>query len=223
MKILLVEDDTVLVEALKISLAKEGHAIDAITDGKVAKCRLEIHRDSYDLIILDLILPNMSGREICAFARSQNINTPILILTGRVEVEQKIAALDCGADDYLTKPFSVGELTARVRALLRRPQQVMAKTVAVGDLVLDITRRIVSRHGKEITLSHKEFGILEYLMYRPNQVVQRDEILDHVWDFNYTSLGNIVDVHINRIRTKLAIKKGQVVETVRGVGYRLKV
>lgn len=222
MKILLVEDDIVLVAALKMSLAKEGYTIDAILDGKLAKSRIELHRDAYDLIILDLTLPNMSGQELCTYIRNQKIATPILILTGRTEVEQKIAILDCGADDYLTKPFSVGELVARVRALLRRPKQVMPKIVTVGDLVLDITRRSVSRGGKEITLSHKEFGILEYLMYRPNQVVQRDEILDHVWDFNYTSLGNIVDVHINRIRSKLAVKRGQIVETVRGVGYRLK-
>lgn len=223
MKILLIEDDTNLVTALKMSLTKEGYVVDAITNGILAKQRIKLHRGAYDVIILDLTLPGMSGQEICTYTRAQKITTPILILTGRTEVEQKIAVLDCGADDYLTKPFSVGELIARVRALLRRPKEVMSKTVIVGDLMLDMTRRIVIRKGKEITLSHKEFGILEYLMYRPNQVVQRDEILDHVWDYNYTSLGNIVDVHINRIRSKLAVKRGQIVETVRGVGYRLKV
>lgn len=223
MKILLIEDDTNLVAALKMSLTKEGYVVDAITNGILAKQRIKLHRGAYDVIILDLTLPGMSGQEICTYTRAQKITTPILILTGRTEVEQKIAVLDCGADDYLTKPFSVGELIARVRALLRRPKEVMSKTVIVGDLMLDMTRRIVIRKGKEITLSHKEFGILEYLMYRPNQVVQRDEILDHVWDYNYTSLGNIVDVHINRIRSKLAVKRGQIVETVRGVGYRLKV
>jgi len=223
MKILLIEDDTVLATALCYGLKKQGYVVDMVSDGQQAKKRFHMYRDAYDLVILDLVLPDISGVEICKIARSLHIKTPILVLTGKTSVEDKVEALNSGADDYLTKPFSTEELIARIKALLRRPRALLPKVLVVAGIALDMNRRLATKDGKDIALSLKEFGVLEYLMHRPNQVVQRDEILDHVWDYQYTSLSNIVDVHINHLRTKLDLKKGNILETVRGVGYRLKV
>jgi DNA-binding response OmpR family regulator len=222
MKILLVEDDRILVAALKPGLEKEGFAVDALHDGLEAKKRLEIHGDSYDMAILDLGLPNISGHQICADARAKNISIPILMLTGRTSVEDKVKALDHGADDYLTKPFSSLELVARIRALLRRPKSLPAKTLQISNISMDLSKRAVFKDGKEVPLTLKEFGVLEYFMRHPNQIVIRDEILDHVWDFDFSSLSNIVDVHINKLRSKLGLDNGAVLETVRGIGYRLR-
>lgn len=222
MKILLVEDDQNLVAALKPNLEKEGFTVDALHDGLAAKKRLEIHGSTYDLAILDLGLPNVSGHEICRNAREKSIAIPILMLTGRTAIDDKVQALDHGADDYLTKPFSARELVARIRALLRRPKTVPATTLQAGDVVIDLSKRAVYKDGQEVNLTLKEFGVLEYFMRHLNQIVIRDEILDHVWDFEYSSLSNIVDVHINKLRGKLGLNDGVVLETVRGVGYRLK-
>lgn len=222
MKILLVEDDRTLVSALKPGLEKAGYAVDALHDGLDAKKRLEIHSSGYDLAILDLGLPNMSGYEICEKVRSRNVAIPILILTGRTAIEDKVQTLDVGADDYLTKPFSSEELLARIKALLRRPQTVPVTTLVVSNITLDLSNRTVTKGNDEINLTLKEFGVLEYFMRHPNQVVLRDDILDHVWDFEFSSLSNIVDVHINKLRNKLGLKDGVVLETVRGVGYRLR-
>ncbi len=222
MKILLVEDDRMLVAALKPSLEKEGFTVDALHDGMEAKKRLEIHGDTYDMAILDLGLPSISGHQICADARSKGVAIPILMLTGRTAVEDKVKALDHGADDYLTKPFSALELVARIRALLRRPKTLPAKTLQISDLVMDLSKRSVHKAGNEVPLTLKEFGVLEYFMRHPNQIVIRDDILDHVWDFDFSSLSNIVDVHINKLRSKLGLKDGAVLETVRGIGYRLR-
>lgn len=222
MKILLVEDDLALVSALSHGLKKQGYVVDALMDGTQAKKRFQLARDAYDLAILDYMLPDISGIEVCKYARSMHIRTPILMLTGKTAVEDKVEALDAGADDYLTKPFSTEELVARIKALLRRPRALLPKIIIVGGIALDINKRLATKDGVEVPLSLKEFGVLEYLMHRPNQVVQRDEILDHVWDYNYTSLSNIIDVHINRLRAKLDLKKDNILETVRGVGYRLK-
>lgn len=222
MKILLVEDDRILVSALKPTLEKEGFAVDALYDGLEGKKRLEIHGSSYDMAILDLGLPGISGHEICAEARAKDIAIPILMLTGRTAVEDKVKALDHGADDYLTKPFSALELVARIRALLRRPKSQPAKTLQISNLVMDLSKRTVHKNGQEVRLTLKEFGVLEYFMRHPNQIVIRDDILDHVWDFDFSSLSNIVDVHINKLRAKLGLKDGVVLETVRGIGYRLR-
>jgi len=221
MKILLIEDDAALVSALKIGLEKDGFVVDAISDGEEGKKRFEVHSDAYDLAILDLGLPNVSGDLICSHVRSKGIKTPILILTGKSKTEDKVEVLNSGADDYLTKPFSLDELKARVRALLRRPKPLLQTELVHGDIVLNPTTRKVSMGGTEIALTLKEFGMLEYMMRNPNQVVLRDDILDHVWDFNFSSLSNIVDVHINKLRKKLG-SKSNILETVRGVGYRLK-
>ena len=223
MKILLIEDDVALCQALKAGLEKESFAVDFLNDGEAGEKRLLINHMDYDLVILDLSLPKRSGLQICQNARDQQITTPILILTGHADTEEKVRGLNAGADDYLTKPFSLAELLARIRALMRRPKEALPVELHLQDLVLNTTTRKVTRDGKEIPLTLKEFGVLEYLMRHPNQVVNRDQILDHVWDFDFNSFSNIVDVHMNNLRKK--INNGRMenyLETVRGIGYRFR-
>lgn len=222
MKILLVEDEQKLASALSKGLSLEGFAVDTIPDGKKALTRISLHRTDYDLIILDLMLPSMDGYEICKQVRGMNITIPILVLTARNETDTKVQLLLAGADDYLVKPFSFAELTARVRALLRRPNESLPEKLAVGDIELNPIERRVTRAGKEIPLTLKEFGLLEYFMRHPNQVVNREDLLNHLWDFNYVGFSNVVDVHVKNLRRKLGDGSGAaILETVRGIGYRL--
>src|SRR5882724_106227 len=222
MKILLVEDEEKLASALAKGLEHEGYAVDAISDGKKALTRISLHRNDYDLIILDLMLPSMDGHEICKQVRAWNITIPILVLTARAETDTKVELLLSGADDYLVKPFSFAELTARVRALLRRPVESLPETLKVGDLELNSNERKVMKAGEEIPLTLKEFGLLEYFMRHPNQVVNREDLLSHLWDFNYAGFSNVVDVHVKNLRRKLGSDDGdRLLETVRGIGYRL--
>ena len=222
MKILIVEDEQKLAEALAKGLAHEGFSADTIADGKKALTRISLHRNDYDLIILDLMLPSMDGYEICRQAREMNVTIPILVLTARAETDTKVQLLLAGGDDYLVKPFSFAELIARIRALLRRPQEALPGTLAVGDLELNPAERRAYRAGREIPLTLKEFGLLEYFMRHPNQVVNREDLLSHLWDFNYVGFSNVVDVHVKNLRRKLDAEGGAaVLETVRGVGYRL--
>ena len=222
MKILLVEDEQKLAAALSRGLNLEGYTVDVIPDGKKALTRISLHRSDYDLIILDLMLPGMDGYEICKQVREMNITIPILILTARNETDTKVQLLTSGADDYLVKPFSFAELVARIRALLRRPSEKLPETLKVGDLELNPTERRVLREGKEIPLTLKEFGLLEYFMRHPNQVVNREDLLNHLWDFNYVGFSNVVDVHVKNLRRKLDEGNSKsVLETVRGIGYRL--
>jgi DNA-binding response OmpR family regulator len=224
MRILIIEDDQKLSQALKMGLEKEGYAVDVLNDGEAGERRLEVNHMDYDLLILDLMLPKKDGFQICKDLRERRIVIPIMILTGRDSMEDKILALDSGADDYMTKPFSVAELAARVRALMRRPKETLPSTIKVGDMELNPSTRKVFRQGEEVPLTLKEYGVLEYLMRHPNQVVNRDQILDHVWDFGFNSFSNIVDVHINNLRKKINSEKYEnCLETVRGVGYRLKI
>lgn len=222
MKILLIEDEQKLAQALAKGLGLEGFAVDTISDGKKALTRISLHRNDYDIVILDLMLPSMDGYEIAKQMREMNITVPILVLTARAETDTKVQLLLAGADDYLVKPFSFAELTARVRALLRRPQEVLPETLKIGDLELNPTERRVFRNGHEIPLTLKEFGLLEYFMRHPNQVVNREDLLSHLWDFNYVGFSNVVDVHVKNLRRKLDSEGGAtVLETVRGIGYRL--
>jgi DNA-binding response OmpR family regulator len=223
MKILLVEDEEKLANALKHGLEAAGYAVDIVTDGKKAFSRISLHRDDYDLVILDLMLPTMDGLTICREMRAQNITTPIIVLTARAEVETKVELLLSGADDYLVKPFSFVELSARVRALLRRPSESLPEVLCNGRIELDAGKRTVAYDGMPVPLTLKEFGLLEYFLRHPGQVVNRDELLNHLWDFNYAGFSNVVDVHIKNLRQKLAAAGGEgILETIRGVGYRLR-
>jgi len=221
MKILLVEDEQKLAEALSKGLTLEGYTVDAISDGKKALTRISLHRNDYDLIILDLMLPSMDGLEIAKQVREMNITIPILVLTARAETDTKVELLLSGADDYLVKPFSFAELNARIRALLRRPAESLPETLSFADIELDPAKRRVTRDGKEVPLTLKEFGLLEYFMRHPNQVVNREDLLNHLWDFNYVGFSNVVDVHVKNLRRKLDEGGGSILQTVRGIGYRL--
>ena len=222
MKILLVEDEEKLAQAISKGLQLEGYTVDSIGDGKKALTRISLHRSDYDLIILDLMLPSMDGYEICKQVREWNITVPILVLTARAETDSKVKLLQSGADDYLVKPFSFAELVARIRALLRRPTESLPETLLFADIELEPSQRRVKRAGEEILLTLKEFGLLEYFMRHPNQVVNREDLLNHLWDFNYVGFSNVVDVHVKNLRRKLDGAGGVgILETVRGIGYRL--
>ncbi len=223
MKILVIEDDEILIQALKSILEKDSYTVEHFSRGVEAESRIEMYHDQYDLIILDWMLPDAMGIDICARVRAKGIHTPIVILTGKEETQDKVDALNAGADDYLTKPFSTEELLARIRAILRRPKETVPVILKLKDIVLDTNTRSVHRGDKEIFLSLKEFSILEYFMYHPNQIVTRDQILEHAWDFAFDSFSNIIDVHITNLRKKLQVKPGEkIIESVRGVGYRMR-
>lgn len=224
MKLLIIEDQKKLALLLKKALKQNGFLIDCVGDGEAGQKRIELYHKEYDLIILDLMLPKKSGFEVCRDIRSMGIATPILVLTAKDDVSDKISLLNCGADDYLVKPFSYKELLARIQAILRRPKQSFVKELIAGDLVLDPQTRKVYYQGKELELTLKEFSILEYLMRHPNQVINREQLLLNNWDFDVDSFNNIVDVYINRLRNKIdESRQKDVIETVRGIGYRLKV
>ncbi len=223
MKLLIVEDEPKLAEALSRGLTYQGHAADIISDGEKALTRISLHRQDYDLIILDLMLPSMDGHEIVRRTREMQIAIPILILTARAEIEKKVDLLLSGADDYLVKPFAFAEFLARVQALLRRPTEAVPEIIAVAGIQLDTSRRKVTLDGEEIMLTLKEFGLLEYLMRHPNQVVNREELLSHLWDFDYDAFSNIVDVHVKNLRRKIDKGDGpSILETIRGIGYRIR-
>lgn len=223
MKILIVEDEQKLATALAKGLELKGYSVDTVADGKKALTRMSLHRNDYDVIILDLMLPSMDGHEVCKQAREMGVTTPILILTARSETEKKVDLLLSGADDYLVKPFSFEELSARVHALLRRPNESLPEVITVDNITLNPVERTVRRDGEDILLTLKEFGLLEYFMRHPNQVVNREDLLSHLWDFNYESFSNVVDVHVKNLRRKLSTSGDSgVLETVRGIGYRLR-
>ncbi|MBP9816730.1 MAG: response regulator transcription factor [Candidatus Pacebacteria bacterium] len=223
MRILIVEDEQKLAEGIKKGLEKRGYAVDMVDDGDKALTRLSVHRSDYDLVILDLMLPSKSGYEVCEGARARGVTVPILVLTARNEVENKVRLLLSGADDYLVKPFSFEELLARVHALLRRPATTVPDVLRVADIELDPSEHIVRRSGVEVPLTLKEFTLLEYFLRHPNEVVNREDLLSHLWDFNYESFSNVIDVHVKNLRRKLdAPDEPSLIETVRGVGYRLR-
>lgn len=221
MRILLVEDEEKLAKAVVAGLTKKGYAVDYILDGEKAMKRIALNHMDYDLVILDLMLPGLDGLSICKKMRESSITTPILILTARDEIETKVDLLLSGADDYLVKPFSFDELCARIAALLRRPPEALPSIITLGDIVLNSSNHTVLKNNKKVPLTLKEFVLLEYFMRHPNIVINREELLTHLWDFNYSSFSNVVDVHVKNLRKKLDLQEGQtVLETVRGVGYR---
>lgn len=222
MRILVIEDNKKLNASIKRGLEHEGFAVDCLFDGLAGQERLEISHSDYDLLILDIMLPEIDGLSLCKNIRNQNIAIPIIMLTARDTTADKILGLNSGADDYLIKPFSFDELVARIKALLRRPKQALQVELNVGDLILNTASNKVYRGKKEIKLTLKEFSLLEYLMRNPDQVLNREQILDHVWDLAFDSFSNVVDVHIKNLRKKIDSNYHEkILETIRGVGYRL--
>lgn len=223
MKILIIEDNQKLALSLKKGLEGEGFAVDVLLDGQAGLLRLESSFQDYDLAILDIMLPKMSGLDICANIRRNDINLPVLMLTARDAVEDKIVGLDCGADDYMVKPFSFDELTARIRALLRRPASAVPLELVMHNISLNSAKRRVTYFDQEVSLTLKEFGLLEYFMRHPGQVLTREQIISSLWDFSFDSFSNIVDVHVKNLRNKFQKNDGKkLFETVHGVGYRFK-
>ena len=223
MKILIVEDEEKLAEALAKGLQHEGYTTDIISDGEKAITRISMHRKDYDIVLLDLMLPKVDGLGVCKAVRELGVTLPILVLTARNETENKVDLLLAGADDYLAKPFSFEELCARIKALLRRPVASLPNILKVQDIELNATERTVTRGDEPVDLTLKEFSILEYLMRRPNEVINREDLLSNLWDFNYDSFSNVVDVHVKNLRRKLDHKSNpDILETVRGIGYRLR-
>jgi two-component system OmpR family response regulator len=220
MRILVVEDEHRLANSIKSGLEQELYAADVAytgTDGYDLASE-----DAYDLIILDLMLPGIDGLEICRKLRQEQNHTPILILTAKDEINDKVNGLDLGADDYLTKPFSFEELLARIRALLRRPQKTLNSIIKVADLKIDTKLFTVARGSKQIELSNKEFSLLEYLMRHPNQILTKTQITSHVWDYDADILPNTVEVYIRNLRNKIDKPfKKPLIKTVRGFGYKI--
>jgi two-component system OmpR family response regulator len=221
MRIIIIDDDIKLNESLKLSLEQRGYAVDSFTDSIEAEKYLLVNNMDYDLIILDWMMPGKTGLEICKKLRENNIFIPILMLSSVNALDSKVSVLDSGADDYLTKPFLVPELFAHIRALLRRPVETKPTIINVGNISLNTATRKVTVGKKDVTITLKEFGILEYLMLHFGQVIGRDMILDHVWDMGFVSFSNVVDVRINSLRKKLGHKGNSEIETIRGVGYKL--
>lgn len=223
MKLLLIEDEEKLARALKRGLEMAGYTVDIVSDGKKALTRISLHRNDYDAVVLDLMLPSMDGQEICKEMRARDITVPILVLTARAETETKVSLLLSGADDYLVKPFSFAELSARIRALLRRPTESLPEVLRIDEVELNPVTRDVKYRGRPLTLTLKEFGLLEYFMRHPGAVVNREDLLSHLWDFNYVGFSNVVDVHVKNLRRKLGVADGGgILETIRGIGYRLR-
>jgi two-component system OmpR family response regulator len=221
MRALVVEDGSKMAALLRRGLQEEGFAVDVAATGEDGSW-LGAEND-YDVILLDVMLPDVDGFEVCRRLRAADRWAPILMLTARDGVQDRVAGLDAGADDYLTKPFSFDELLARVRALLRRGPSERPPVLAVGDLVLDPATRRVSRDDDEIDLTPKEFGLLELFLRHPGEVLSRTRILEHVWDFAYDGDSNVVDVYVRYLREKVDRPFGRrSIETVRGVGYRLR-
>lgn len=220
MKILIIEDDRAISDALKEGLEDEAYAVDATYDGDEGY--RTARAEEYDLIILDIMLPNMNGYEVCQTLRKENIHTTILMLTAKSQEKDIIKGLDDGADDYLAKPFNFDVLLARIRALLRRPNEKLPEILEVGDLKLDPSLKKVERANKEIKLTAKEYAVLEYLMRNPNKVLSREQIISHVWDFDADVLPNSVELFIMFIRRKIDKPfKNKLIHTVSGFGYKI--
>jgi DNA-binding response OmpR family regulator len=223
MRILIVEDEEKLAEALKRGLELKGYSVDWLSDSEKARTRILLYKDEYDLVLLDLMLPGVSGDQICRDVREAGITTPIIMLTARDEVEYKVDLLNSGADDYVTKPFALDELVARIQAILRRPEQSVGGVLKVRDIELDPTKHRVTKGDAEVALTLKEFSLLELFMRHPDEALPRETILDHVWNFDFPGFSNVLDVHMKNLRKKLDTYEDTdpLFETIRGVGYRL--
>lgn len=213
MRILIVEDERRLNDIIKKGFIEDGFAVDAVYDGEEGQYLAE--SEDYDLIVLDLMLPKIDGIEVCKNLRKKEIKTPILMLTARSTTEDKVKGLDSGADDYITKPFSFIEFRSRVHALIRRSHQEGSPVLQINGLTLDPLKHKVTRDSKDISLTPKEFAILELLMRHKGEVVTRTMIIEHVWDYDFDGMSNVVDVFVVTLRKKI----GSLIRTVHGVGY----
>lgn len=220
MKILVVEDNQKLAKYIGLMLTEAAYVVDQVHDGLSGERR--ILSGEYDLIILDLMLPDKDGLSVCKAVRQEGGVVPILMLTARGETEDKILGLDSGADDYLVKPFAMEELLARVRSLLRRPSAMIQEVIVVQDIHLHVANHAVTKNGEVVSLTLKEYAVLEYLMRNAGSVVTREQLIDHCWDFAYSAFSNITDVYIKQLRQKLGQSHEQYIKTIRGVGYLFK-
>jgi DNA-binding response OmpR family regulator len=220
MRVLLVEDEPHIADFIARGLMENGYSVDVARDGEEA-----VHWPSvaeFDIIILDVMLPVRGGIEVCRLLRGQGVRTPVLMLTARDAVEDRVLGLDSGADDYLVKPFAFAELLARLRALSRREPALLGNELRTGDLVMDTATRAVSRAGVALELTAKEFALLEYLMRHPNQVLTRTTIAEHVWNYDFDNATNVIDVHVKNLRRKVDQPfETSLIQTVRGAGYRI--
>ena len=221
MKILLAEDEVDLNNVVTRYLKKNGYSVDSVLDGEEALDYLEY--SEYDLVILDIMMPKVDGFEVIKKLRDKGNHTSVLMLTARDSADDKVKGLDLGADDYIVKPFDFNELLARIRAVVRRKYGNSSNKLVIGDLILDTSEKSVTRAGKQIELTGKEYEVLEYLMQSKNRILSRDQIKEHVWDFDYEGDSNIIDVLIKNIRKKINIEDGkQIIYTKRGLGYVIK-
>lgn len=220
MRILVVEDEMAIATFVEQGLTEAGYAVDLAKDGAEALHWVTIA--PYDVIVLDVMLPDIGGLAVCAELRHRGLRSPILMLTARDAVEDRVAGLDSGADDYLVKPFAFAELLARVRALLRREPALKGAVLQLADLTLDTISHEVRRGDRVITLTSKEYSLLEFMMRHPNQILTRTAIADHIWNYAFDNLTNVIDVHIYTLRRKIDDPFDvKLIQTVRGLGYRL--
>jgi DNA-binding response OmpR family regulator len=220
MRILVIEDQEKLALSIQKGLEHHGYAVDVLFDGSQGLRRIE--NSEYDLVVLDIMLPGIDGLTICKTVREKGIDVPILMLTAKDTLIDKVEGFKNGTDDYLVKPFDFAELVARIGALLRRPRKATPVEITLNGITLNTTQRTVKRNGKDIKLTTKEFSILEQFMLHPNEVLSRSAILTHAWDFAYDGFSNVVDVHVKNLRKKLQKKHEILFETVHGAGYRFK-
>ncbi len=220
MRILVIEDELKLSNNIKQGLIESGFAVDQAMDGEEGQYLAE--SEAYDAIVLDVMLPKIDGVSLCKELRKKQIKTPILMLTAKARLDDKVEGLDAGADDYLTKPFEFAELKSRLNALLRRSHNQAETVITIGDLVVDPKSHKVERNNKAISLTAKEFAILEFLARHKDEVVTRTQILEHTWDYNFDSMSNIVDVFVATLRKKIdGESKKKLLHTIRGVGFKL--
>ena len=221
MRILVIEDEKKVASFIKKGLEEEFYAVDIAVNGKEG-FELAL-TEGYDLLILDVMLPYMDGFTITRELRKKEILTPILLLTVKETIQDKVTGLDSGADDYLTKPFAFEELLARIRALLRRKEQIKSTNLKIGNLILDLQSHKVTIDETEIVLTPKEYSILEYLMRNKNRVISRTKLVEHVYDYHFDTETNIIDVYINKLRSKIDLDPNKpLIQTVRGAGYMIK-
>ena len=222
MQILIIEDESKIASILKKGLQEELYNVDIAKDGQEAVEKIEIN--PYDFIILDLMIPKVDGLTVCKTIRHKNSNVPILILTAKDDVTDKIAGLDAGADDYVTKPFSFAEISARIRALLRRGNKADPVILKIADVTLNPATKSVARAGHDVLLTAREYALLEYLMRNANIMLPKTQILEHVWDYQYDGLSNMVETYIKYLRKKLKVSPHakELIHTKRGIGYSMK-